>query len=944
MRADNSLFDSMIVGAVLKGPGGLLEDQSGKKKTSKDLYRLTTFPPLDWKNELYYTIGYLNSSADRVSEILRSINKLLFIERMESSEALAVLLDFARKFGASNYLSYKLAYLRSSFSLSATQLKVVSEIEREIEHRNSVGMHFSALENISSKISLFVVAQRRVSALVGRVNGEFRRSLALSNFIPTPLDLEDLPGFLLRATESSLIDTLYAILTVLNMEEKFSAAQHEVRHRLDIEILHKLDGIVLAAQSGEKRDLITDYYRSQNSDAEDSLNLYRVASAFLERKDLARYRSKVDCVFGARLLSEIITDAEGRSPVFDDKALLLTREKIPVDDLFDVKLDTFSRTYLFLRFVKDKLNVLQLTRRDLKAILETTLGLQALLAEAEIRALYLTSPPEAKSLVTVLALALFKAKSIDPDVDFEFRTDFISHVNAEHGGSILNFIEELLEDSPNVAVYIVQSLDEVTLEKMYTLIGNASQAAQIRCDILRAVGEKLGLIEYIIEADAISTRSKLSKLQLYFDSSRMYVDSVAMRKWLDSNPTVATEQYRSLYPEWNARISALNSEDTDRKILLIELFNEYEYLIDEIAEDAFEQFCLNAEFGIQSYLGRRIRHNTLDGVTTDTVDAVFRSADFSSIMSNPQMRRIATAWMNAYKELVDRLRREQLQFKSSGSWFCATLNLNDDTTRENLRNLSMALRASGGSEFLNDLVIAFCWKQIAPQLEHAARTIRTTVLQEANSLIDKYFPGAFGVIEAQMKQELHDAVNEVFKKVADWFQVPQTGFVSASVSDLCQIIAIELNRQNHMEFSGEAVDHKFTGISVHRIYDCLAALLKNAQKHGEDDGSIIVHVDSERPNLSSVLEYVSIAITSKVPENEFERSKARVQGAIDSIETGVDMVTEGYTGIKKAKFITRVSEGAHTVKCTADEETRKLTLSFSLYAEVAQEASGGVEA
>ncbi|WP_160292679.1 hypothetical protein [Burkholderia gladioli] len=43
MRADNSLFDSMIVGAVLKGPGGLLEDQSGKKKTSKDLYRLTTF-------------------------------------------------------------------------------------------------------------------------------------------------------------------------------------------------------------------------------------------------------------------------------------------------------------------------------------------------------------------------------------------------------------------------------------------------------------------------------------------------------------------------------------------------------------------------------------------------------------------------------------------------------------------------------------------------------------------------------------------------------------------------------------------------------------------------------------------------------------------------------------------------------------------------------------
>lgn len=79
---------------------------------------------------------------------------------------------------------------------------------------------------------------------------------------------------------------------------------------------------------------------------------------------------------------------------------------------------------------------------------------------------------------------------------------------------------------------------------MYTLVKNASQAAKIRCDILRAVGHKLNKIEYIIEADSITTRAKVSKLQKYFDSSRMYVDSIAMKKWLDSNPTVSTEQCR----------------------------------------------------------------------------------------------------------------------------------------------------------------------------------------------------------------------------------------------------------------------------------------------------------------------------------------------------------------------------------------------------------------
>ena len=944
IRQGNTLFDSMIVGAVLKGPGGLLERTLTKKKTSKDLYRLTSFPPIDWKNELCYTIGYLNASISTVVEMLGYIRRLVFLENMDAGEALGILHDLTKKFGASNYLSYKLAYLRSAFSLTASQLRVVAEIEREIEHRNSVGMHFSALENVSPKISLFVVAQRRVSGHVAKIKGEFRRSLALSNFIPTPLNKEDLAAFLLRATESSLIDTVYAIITILNLGDSFATAQREIYNRINPELSRIIMDFPQYSETYDRGELVTEYYREQNSENESSLNIYRVSSAFLERPKFAQYRNKLDCVFGARLLAEIISGKyHAQPPCFNDKTLLLTADNARVEDLNDVELDTFSRTYLFLRFIGDKLNILQLSKNDIKNILEKTLGLQTLLVEDEIRALYLTAPPEARSLVTVLALALFKAKSIDPDVDFEFRTDFISHVKTEHGGSILNFIEDLLTDSPHVAIYIVSSLDEVTLEKMYTLVANASQAAQIRCEILRAVGQKLGLLKYIIEADAITTRTKLSKLQQYFDSSRMYVDSVAMKKWLDSNPTVATEQYRSLYPEWNARISSLDSTGPDRTILLIELFNEYDYLIAQIAEDAFEQFCLNAEFGIQSYLGRRIRHNTLDGVTTDTVDAVLRKTEFSVIMSNSHMRKNAASWMSAYKEVVDKLRREHLQFKSSGALFSAHLDLDDITTKENLRNLSIALRTSGGSELLNDLVIAFCWKQITPQLENAARFIRTKMLQEATSLIDKCFFGTFGLVETQMKLELHDAVNEVFKKVADWFQVPQTGFVSATVPDLCQIIGLELNRHNNMKFSGGALDHKFTGISVHRIYDCLAALLKNAQKHGEKDSEIVVDVNSENSNPSSVIEYLSVDIMSTVPVDEFIQCKERIQKAIESAETGIDMVTEGYTGIKKVKFITRVSEGLHTVQYKSDSERRQLTLSFSMHVEIAQDASSGAE-
>ncbi|NVZ67158.1 hypothetical protein HX867_34165, partial [Pseudomonas gingeri] len=225
--------------------------------------------------------------------------------------------------------------------------------------------------------------------------------------------------------------------------------------------------------------------------------------------------------------------------------------------------------------------------------------------------------------------------------------------------------------------------------------------------------------------------------------------------------------------------------------------------------------------------------------------------------------------MDVYKSIVDKLRRDHLQFKSHHSLFNAILDLEDSSTKENIRVLSSTLRATGGSELLNDLLIAFCWKQITPQLENAARFIRTTLLQEANTSIDKYFSGIFGTVEGQIKAELHEAVNEVFKKVSDWFQVPRTGFISASIRDLCQIILIDVNRHNGVEFSGDALDIKYTGISVHRLYDCLAVLLQNAHKHGEDGTVILVNVCARKAEAESVLDLVAIDITSTVAKEQY---------------------------------------------------------------------------
>lgn len=942
IRQGNSPRDSVIVGAILKGPDGISYRQNQTiKKTSTDLFVMTGFPAVGWRNEVCYTAGYINSVGQSALDILCAIRPLAKLEALDTATALDILHGLSKIYGASNFLSYKLAYLRSSRHLSPTEASIVSQIEDEICHRNNAGLHFSALENLSSKISLFVVAQRRISGLISRVNGDFRRALSLSNFIPTPLNEDDVAGFLLRATESCLLDTIYATITIFNLGDELPSIRQELVSRLSPEFLRELMGLIEFASDQVDEGVVTGFYRAQDEHSDSSLDIYRISSAFLERPALAKYRNKLDRVIGIRLLAEIVGDS--MLPLmepYDDKAGLLASTGSRLNESVPLKLDSFYRTYLFLRFIGNRSNLLTLSKDEVRCVFENTVGLESLLTEEEMRTLYVTALPETKGLVAVLALALFRKKSIDPDVDFEFRSDFISHVKAEHNGSILDFINYLLGDSPQVANYIVGSLDEVTLEKMYTLVANASQASLIRCDILKAVGQRLNRIEYYIEADAITTRTKVSGLQKYFDSSRMYVDSISMKKWLDSNPTMSTEQYRSLYPRIESQMPAIEfSSGGENNVVIIHLNDQDEYLISQIAKDAFEQFCLNTEFGIESYLGRRIRHNTLDGVTMDTVDAVLRKSEYAMYMTSPMMRRTVETWVASYKAIVDKLRREHLQFKATNSLFKATLDLSDAVTQDNLRQLRSTLSTTGACELLNDLVIAFCWKQITPQLENAARFIKTTLLGEANASIDKAFSGHHGSVDAQLKAELHEAVNEVFKKVADWFQVPQTGFISATGRELYEIICIDLSLQGSVHFSGNAVDAKYTGISVHRLYDCLAVLLQNAAKHSAQNSAITLDISSQHAS-GTALDLVTVEIGTRVADGNYESSKQRILAAIASEEAGVDMVTEGYSGIKKIKFITRTSEGFHTVACEANDAAKELKTSFRIHAEVANDVAG----
>lgn len=192
-----------------------------------------------------------------------------------------------------------------------------------------------------------------------------------------------------------------------------------------------------------------------------------------------------------------------------------------------------------------------------------------------------------------------------------------------------------------------------------------------------------------------------------------------------------------------------------------------------------------------------------------------------------------------------------------------------------------------------------------------------------------------GPEEQKILSELNEEIDGVFSRVASWFRVPETGFVSATIGAICNIIDIDFGREEKPTLiSGNALDTEYYGISVHRLYDCLAVLMQNAVRHGELFGKICVDArTTEIPGTN--LHEVCVAVTSFVDDEEIEESLRRIEKAIGSTESGKDMVTEGYSGLKKVKYITKLNEGEHTVEVTS--VGNEIELRFILKAEVAVE-------
>lgn len=945
IRNNSSIADMATSAVLLEAPGGL-RNRKVQGHKQKDLWSTYSTSDKTLELEIAYACGFLNSWTQEALDAIETVRLLSLIATVSTEDAASSIKICAQKWGASKYLCYKVAFIKSLGETDANTKSALSEIDEILGHGESPAIQYSALENVTPGISLFSVARRHTNTLRTKVGPNFRRSHSLNNLVATPVSQKDAAAFLHRAIQTSFLDTVHALWVLSNLKGRFPCVSEVLEAALQVDLYDALASAQIDIAGLSLPNLPQKEPKSGEKSDDHSLHLYRVSAAFLEFPKLCMFRNDLDCVIGLRLISSL---SPGTTTCLVDKFDDISILRRP-DCLFDlelhntsgVRLDNFYRTYLFLRLIQDPINLSLLSESDFTFVFDNTSGLDALLLERELETMHLNASDETRALVSVLALALYRGRSSDQDVDFDYRAKLEKLIIDEFEGVIPDFIKSLTDTSPAVANYLATSLNETTLQKMYGLIQSPLQASLARRDILLAIGYALNRIEYIIEAEAIETRNKVAKLKKYFDASRMFVDSIAMRDWLAANPSAYTQEFKELLPKLVARLTAVaNIPDKAtgevKLVPIVAVSSTVDHLVQQIAIEAFKEFCTNTEFGIESYLGRRIRHNTLHGVMIDPIDGILTASAHQPVIMGTRFGDALDDWQSYYKNYIERIRKEFLQFRDTGkpnALFDPTLNFADSATQRGISQLSKTLGMSG-SEMLPELAIAFCWQQIGPQLDYASRQIKVKMAGDVKQALENHLGSFRGPEEQRVFSELDEAIDSVFSKVASWFRLPETGFIPASIKALCNIIDIEFGREdNPTTVTGNSLETQYYGISVHRLYDCLAVLLQNAIRHGEPLSPIEVTVAAENlPNTN--LQRVCISVLSRVDPDKAETGVERIRAALLSTETGRDMVTEGYSGLKKLKYITKLNEGYHTVEAT--NVGNELELRFTLKVEVANE-------
>ncbi len=935
--------DDMVVAMSMLLGKGTPYSFPNKPHSYLDLARkhgLAASPPMV---DIGFLVGRLNGWEDKCVVAARDIVDMMKLPALAPVERLAAIRRFHETWGVSNYLNTKLAYAMDTLGDTDAVIKEYQELTTLLGIPKAPTAYFSSTEAIGERFPYFESARQWVNALSKYVDDDFRQQITLHNMLPLPISIRDIGPFIRKAHSMSFIDELLALKCIMTLREFWPAVGVFLDRQLSRVIAQALADI---DNNIPPYPVLTGCGETRVSD----LILYRRSLAFLEYSEIAKFRHGIDRLIAHRVLPKFFRppDIQGSGTWRENRAQLTA----PVLGFVDPKsaeggtrVGLFLRSVQFLEFVRRHKAHLDFDEEEIRSIFENTTSLDVLMTDDELNNLYLSAGKLARHIVAALALALYKERSHNDDIEFTFRHHLQKTVLEHFEGSVVKFVEWLSPTTPSVARFVTQSLDRITLQKLYLLVSSPDEADQIRQDILRHMGEKLGALAYFVEADKIKAQRSISKIKKYIDDSRVYVDGNALKKWFSDNPNSYLQEYLRIIDHsleaMGPQAIIVSADGITRAPKLLALVASFDYLLMKALAGTFEQFCTNHHFGIESYLGRRIRHNTLSGMMLSGVDTIIKDTEFLGLQIDGGFQERYKGWLEDYKRLIEHIRTDLLQFRSDRKKrgiFSSSLEESGTAAQTHFHELKNTVLTAREGEIFEDAVLKFCWAQIAPQLAAAQKQFTVDLLHQATQLIDRWFGQPDDPLQRAFIAQLRETVHGRFMKIASWFRVPEDNLTAATVREVGNLIASECDAEFGAQdtiftIDGMASDLELQGSSVHRLYDCLYVLVHNAFKYGDPEQPIAVTVNKEAPAFGALWN-IKVSVRSYFKNsNDKSYHSGRIKDILSSTDDlGASMVREGYSGIRKVVYLTTKSEGRNTVEFL-DAIGDVLELSFTLLVE-----------
>ena len=495
---------------------------------------------------------------------------------------------------------------------------------------------------------------------------------------------------------------------------------------------------------------------------------------------------------------------------------------------------------------------------------------------------------------------LLEAKNDECDLtEHEFRKRLQEVISSQHNGDIINALESFSKTSPSVAQYLVRTLDETFLSRLFNLNGTTNKALETRANILEWYGIKNSDKTAIERSKNIKIDIQIQKQMQHINDARIYADPARVIAWINDNyinkmVLALDEIIRLETPNFNYNWLKNNNSIT------------HEAALSQMIAHCYHEFVSNGLYGVSSYLGRRIRHGTVKGNAVGGVKNILNQDTYEQLRSDPIFMNSWNEWIKNYTQIIDDLVIKYFHINQGGStpdgFFSPSINTEFKAKTANtlVESIYNSFKKNDNASEAPAMIIDACWRLISVDL----LTTKRHLYKQKEIILKFHINERENLKNSKLVhhfiKELQVLVGEKFKLIDSWFNKPSYASPSAELSMLYKVAIDEVQKKS-INFEPEVIEDKsdlvIFGEVYYAIFDALEIMIKNVAEHGDKKGLLKFESKFEDDEL------IITTISSFSKKSLFAEAKNSIELKMASTEISNANLVDNGSGIKKLKYM-----------------------------------------